>query len=718
MAECAARGDRAVYWKRYSELLHQRHWSPSVIGVMDRVTDEILDLAGDPKRATGWKRRGLVIGDVQSGKTAAYTALCCKAADAGYRLVILLTGTLESLRRQTQLRLDEGFVGRDSSDILSATARAKRVVGAGEFDQRRFAGVFTSRSRDFSRVLLTQLGITLASINEPVLVVVKKNKKILDNLEGWLRGNNADAAGQIHEPLLLIDDEADNASVNTADPDNTPTAINDSIRGLISLFSRVAYVGFTATPFANIFIDPDTADEMRGQDLFPRDFIYALEPPTNYLGPARLFGDEIVNGLICPIKDADDYFPRGHKGTLAVAILPQSLRDAVDQFVLANVIRDLRGEGLTHRSMLINVSRFTAVQDGAAERVDECLKALQQDVRNYSQLDDSRALANPTLVRLKKRLETDFKEAGCRWPEVSRQLPASALPIVVRAVNQRTGASVLDYASHVDAGLRVIAVGGNSLSRGLTLEGLCTSYFFRNSQMYDTLLQMGRWFGYRDNYADLCRLWLTTEAEGWYRHITLASEELRQEVRRMQGLGLTPADFGLKVRSHPDALIVTARNKMRAAKEVIRQISFSGEAPETTRLSRDISTIRRNYRAVVRLVGEIRAAGLSATQSEWGTTYIWRGVPKEAVGRFLAAFQSDPRTFTFFSPEDEGAGSGLAKFVRETTDPTLQQWDVAMPSGEEDEISLPTLEPADRPRRRNVALPIQPQCSCRAGMPA
>lgn len=236
------------------------------------VTDDTLGLHGDPARANSWERRGLVMGDVQSGKTATYTALTCKAADAGYRLIILLTGTLENLRRQTQERLDAGFVGLDSSGLLTRERR-KIEVGVGEIDRRRMAMVFTSRLRDFNTILVNQLNLRIRDMAEPILLVVKKNKRILENLENWLRAYNAGESDVIDTPLLLIDDEADNASVNTRSEAQNPTAINERIRALLRLFTRNNYVGFTATPFANIFIDSDTEDEMRGNDLFPRDFI-------------------------------------------------------------------------------------------------------------------------------------------------------------------------------------------------------------------------------------------------------------------------------------------------------------------------------------------------------------------------------------------------------------------------------------------------------------
>lgn len=265
-----------------------------------------------------------MVGDVQSGKTATYTALCCKAGDVGYRLIILLTGTLESLRRQTQERLDEGFVGLDSSGELRKV-RSRAAIGVGLIDGRKDAGVFTSREHDFKKALLNALGFRLDSFKIPVLVVVKKNKKILEHLERWLTEFNAGAAGFIDAPVLVIDDEADSASVNTRAATEDPTAINTRIRALLRLFTHSSYIGFTATPFANVFIDPDNRDEMLGSDLFPRDFIYSLEAPTNYVGPQAVFGETPTVNMLRTIEDADTIFPPKHKNTLTVNALPRTL---------------------------------------------------------------------------------------------------------------------------------------------------------------------------------------------------------------------------------------------------------------------------------------------------------------------------------------------------------------------------------------------------------
>ncbi len=661
------------YWDRFYKFLQKKDWPPRVVSTLDRVTDDILDLVGNPTQATPWKRRGLVVGDVQSGKTATYTALCCKAGDVGYRLIILLTGTLESLRRQTQERLDEGFVGLDSSGELRKI-RSRAAIGVGLIDGRKDAGVFTSREHDFKKALLNALGFRLDSFKIPVLVVVKKNKKILEHLERWLTEFNAGAGGFIDAPVLVIDDEADSASVNTRSAAEDPTAINTRIRALLRLFTHSSYVGFTATPFANVFIDPDNVDDMLGSDLFPRDFIYSLEAPTNYMGPQAVFGEEPKVNMLRGIEDAEAIFPPKHKNTLIIDDLPRTLFEAARAFLLSNTIRDLREEGQTHRSMLVNVSAWTNVQEQVRTLLHAWLSQVQQDIRNYSQLPPTEALKNETIAALHATWQAEYDGLGIPWSAVQTALVAGALPVVIQAVNQRTGAASLDYAKHRENGLRVIAIGGNSLSRGLTLEGLSTSYFFRNSQMYDTLLQMGRWFGYRDGYADLCRLWLTDDAVHWYAYISMATEELRTEFKRMRAQDRTPQDFGLKVRAHPDALMVTARNKMRNSQTVERVISMRGQSPETARLRSNENIVRANRITVERFITTLREEGCEQTTSGLGNPF-WRAVPNQLIAQLLRGFDVHPLNISFQAAD-------LANFIETTTEERLRHWDIVFPQGE------------------------------------
>ncbi len=678
------------YWERYRLMLLRDGRGPLVVTALDAVTDEILDLTGDPMRSGSWTRRGLVMGDVQSGKTGTYTGLIDKAADAGYRLVILLTGSLENLRRQTQERLDSGFVGLDSAERLKTQVATSRLVGVGLIDQSRTAMVFTSRSRDFNRALMNQLNLRLRSFGEPVLMVVKKNKRVLENLEDWLRSYNAGLDDRIDAPMLLFDDEADAGSINTNSQNDDPTKVNAAIRRLLALFHRSSYVGFTATPFANVFVDPDTREGMLGDDLFPRDFIYSLEAPTNYFGPEVVLTED--GGVVQLIEDAEPFFPAGHRNALSVTGLPESLYEAIRSYLLVATIRDMRSHVPPHRSMLVNVSPWTAVQNDVAALVDHYVREVQRDIRNFAALDEADALANASIAALKRTWARHHDDGSIPWQAIQRRLHDSVQPVVVRPVNQTTGAASLDYREQGEMGLRVIAVGGNSLSRGLTLEGLSTSYFYRNSQAYDTLMQMGRWFGYRDGYDDLCRVWMAEEAQGNFAYIANAAVELRGELRRMKRLGLTPREFGLKVRAHPGALVVTARNKMRRANDIVWEVSLDKELLETSRLRSSPAAVRSNNEAVANwMAGLARDLG-DPIVSTW-KNLTWPGVPKERIVDLLGRFLTHQLNHDFHTEE-------LGEYLRQSQDPVLQTWDVAVFSGSADEIPVGPIRV--RPRTRRV----------------
>ena len=482
------------FWSRYKKYLEEiKHWNPRVTATLDKVSDEIVDLLGDPESSEPFQRRGLVLGDVQSGKTANYTAISNKAADTGYRIIIVLAGMMENLRQQTQSRLDAEFSGRKSEYYLDPKAEQEiknLPVGVGRYGVQKRIAAFTSVSKDFDINVLKSNDLNLQSVSDPVVLVVKKNKRIMNNLIKWLSKSRDDTTGKIMLPMLLIDDEADNASVNTRSEDDSPAAINACIRKLLHEFYQASYLGITATPFANIFINPETEDEMIGDDLFPRDFIYSLAPPTNYIGADKIFGDEpsFSNALIPLRRDEMDlFFPFTHKKDLEVDALPPSLYEAMAYFLMFNAIRDLRGDYTEHRSMMIHVSRFTDVQNRIAEAVNEWLVQMKSDVQNYAALPSAQREKISNLRYLRKVWDKHKLEAisSVSWDEIcTKYLNRAVAPIAARAVNQKTGATSLDYFNHKDDGLRVIAIGGNSLSRGLTLEGLGVSYFYRRSQMF------------------------------------------------------------------------------------------------------------------------------------------------------------------------------------------------------------------------------------------
>ena len=665
------------YWERYKKyLLADKGFSSKVVNTMDDVLDTLTDLLGDPTRDIKYKRRGLIIGDVQSGKTANYTGLICKAVDSGYKVVVLLTGTIERLRQQTQQRIDEGFVGVDS-DAMIKQKDDKRIIGVGKYDPIHPMSL-TSTSDDFKQQNAKNLIFDLRNIDGPVIFVVKKNVAVLKRLNKWLKQSGDQA---IDHSILLIDDEADNASVNTKSEDD-PTAINGQIREMLKAFRRSSYVGFTATPFANIFIDPDNTNDMVDEDLFPKDYIYSLNAPSNYIGARNIFEESGSANYM--LQEIDDDFtnsesiasilPLSHKSSIRVRQLPKDLKDAVAAFLLTNVIQDLRETGSKHRSMLINVSRFTAVQEQVSDLVNEYLKNIQSACRIYSKLDVQSALKNEYIAKLNEIYETIYPTCGFSWEEIQDNLYSSCAGIIVQTINQRNGKNIRfdDYKE----GLRMIAVGGMSLSRGLTLEGLVISYFYRNSKMYDTLMQMGRWFGYRNGYADLCRIWMSEESIEWYRHISLATDELREEVKRYEDSGLTPKDFGLRVRSDITALLVTARNKMKSTERRECVISLSGEHIETPEIFADKERNRNNKKAVLSLLKELDDAGYNKFDGGRRNVVKWgfKDVPVIMILDFLEKMDVSPKNEQFNIPT-------ICKFIQGYRGNELKKWDIQFATG-------------------------------------
>ena len=278
------------YWERYKKLLLKTGLPQDVVTSTDFVTDRILSRLGNPRLEEKWDRRGMVVGHVQSGKTANYSGLICKAADAGYRLIIVIAGIHNNLRNQTQARIDEGFIGRDTAK--AGQNRGDHAIGVGLFDDRNVPVSLTSAKRDFHKETASTNTSQIDSYKVPVVLVIKKNPSTLKNLLDWLRDNSAKGDDlMIDQPMLLIDDEADNASINTKYAKDEVTKINAQIRDLLATFHRSCYVGYTATPFANIFVDPDQYDDALKEDLFPRHFIIGLDAPTNYFGASKVFID-------------------------------------------------------------------------------------------------------------------------------------------------------------------------------------------------------------------------------------------------------------------------------------------------------------------------------------------------------------------------------------------------------------------------------------------
>lgn len=653
------------YWERYRELLENKHFPPKVLAKLDEVTDKTLGLLGNPREGGPWDRRGMVVGHVQSGKTANYTGLICKAADAGYRLIVVIAGIHNNLRNQTQQRLDEGFIGRDTARLV--TGSGNRFIGVGKIDTQHIPVSLTSALRDFNKREAETNAFELKNLNVPVVLVIKKNPSTLKNIINWLKEHNARGGTQlIDAPMLLIDDEADNASIDISKSPDEASRINSQIRDLLQQFHRSCYIGYTATPFANIFIDPESGHEMFGADLFPKNFIVGLDAPDNYFGAEKIFGDQA--NVTREILDNEDLLPLKHKNHHEISVLPESLEKAVRTFILCRAIRVLRGDGRAHNSMLVNASRFTSVQGEIRNNIHNLLGNIVRHIRFNAKKSTVDALENEELLTLRQVWDQEYSHLEFEWPDIQAVLLDAAAPITAVEVNSKS-AGKLNYGDYDESGLHVIAVGGFSLSRGLTLEGLSISYFLRNSMMYDTLLQMGRWFGYRPGYEDLCRVWMSSDAEGWYEHIAESIEELRDEIRKMEKLNLTPADFGLKVRNHPDTLIVTARNKMGSSENVRVKIGLGNRFIETSTLARSSEIIGVNRNVATQLVSDLGADAYDKSRPKGN--YLWSKVDVAVVMQFVSGFSNHKNSFYTES-------GPVAEYIRQRSADELKYWDVAI----------------------------------------
>ncbi|MEC5164749.1 hypothetical protein RCH18_000468 [Flavobacterium sp. PL11] len=668
-------------WSRYKSYMHEK--DPSFpINDLDDFTDKILDKCYNPKESGSWDRRGMVVGHVQSGKTSNYVGLINKATDAGYKVIIVIAGTISSLRRQTQERIDEGYIGKSSSAYINNYGENK-IIGVGKYkvdtDIYSLTSSFyrTGDEGDFNQGIANRLNIPIGK--NPVVFVIKKNKSILENLIDWFSkdSNIKMINGQpklFDVPALIIDDEADAASVNATKDINDIKTINKLIRTLLNVFDQNTFVGYTATPYANLFIPQDFNDELTtvvkgktyfiGEDLFPKDFIINIIAPKNYIGAAKIFGlENPVTGESKEPLDVfrviDDYDPpffktinKNNKDNLP-EYLPESLETALKSFILTCAVRRLRGHDKKHNSMLIHVALYVKWIDRAALKVNDRMK----EFKNYIIGNDAKFLneleelyLNDFMPTTENVLENiDYKDTRIElhdWNSVKSELKKAASKIDVRAVHGTRSTTNLEYHnideidySRYEDGLSVIAVGGGRLARGITLEGLSTSYYLRTTRMYDSLMQMGRWFGYRPGYVDLCRLYTTETIYEWFNHITMATEEMRYDFDEMTTRNLKPKDFRLKVRNHHGLLAITSVAKLFWAQDIT--MSFSGSNPQTYLLFKDQKSIQNNFNNLKNLFERLGfPSNENIIQKRKKTRYLlYRNVQLELLTDFLENYK-------------------------------------------------------------------------------
>lgn len=645
------------YWRRLREyLVDRKGWNLREVDDLNASSNRVLRHIEDPRMdgphsKKEFRVQGLVLGYVQSGKTANFTSLIAKAADRGYGLIIVLSGIHNSLRAQTQRRLDlelgliadpkgVGYPDREHRWWAITSADLK-----GDFDPRTDAGPLAQGARG--------------------IMVVKKNATVLRRLVNWLKDEvPADLAA------LIIDDEADQASINTKPSmeeadlgDDTgdyapekeldPSTINGLIRDLIGQFRRASYVAYTATPFANVLINPDSESDKYGSDLFPKEFIISLSRPAAYVGAERIFGrpaleteDNDIPGLdvvrLVPESELADLVPKGRAATSSwEPVVTQSLRMAMVDWILATAAKVRRlGDGLS--SMLVHTTQRIAQQNELAAVVGGELNLIRQrwrydrDSIRPELLERWNTDFRPVTVSMDASLDTPFSDIETFLDDLLT--PPDALRMLV--LNSESP-DLLDY--EADPKLKVLLIGGNRLSRGLTLEDLTVSFYVREAATYDTLLQMGRWFGYRGKFVDLTRLWTTEVLISRFRHLSLVEEDLRDQIKIYEREKLTPVQVAPKIRAHPDMLVV-AKNRMGSA-ESVRQ-SYAGELIQMIRFKLDDDAwLDHNLTTARQLLSNLGRP--NGAPNDHDGRPAWTGVPWEYVEGFLSNFQTAQDAMSF-----------------------------------------------------------------------
>ncbi|WP_338015843.1 Z1 domain-containing protein [Paenibacillus mesophilus] len=661
----------AFFWTRYRDyLIRVKNWDQEAVDSIDDSTNEIMRSLGNPEDIYPFDKRGLVLGYVQSGKTANFTGLINKAYDIGYKLVIVLSGVHNDLRAQTQLRLDEEVIG-------SRVDKTGKPVGVAQIyanTPNHIISSWTTVERDISS---EPSGIF--NLNQKTLMVVKKNSIVLESLKNQLEYQKKLFSLDI--PVLIIDDEADQASVDTS-KDEDPKTINKLIRQILEVFDRRCYVGYTATPFANLLISAEAKTEDGGKDLYPKDFLVGLPKPKEYCGPEEFFNveeeaDDPRPSLIRPLRDADIEVFTGIKtkgDADKFEEVPPQMEESILAFLLTIAVRNLRGQRNKHNSMLIHTSRFKDVQSSVKDGVDKVFKEIITQIQyneNSMIVNALKELYERDIIPTSKAWPGDLKEFS--WDEVYQELKESSNKVSVFEINGNSK-DALDYHQYKEDGLNVIAVGGDKLSRGLTLEGLSITYYFRNSLMYDTLMQMGRWFGYRKGYMDLCRIYTTAEIASNFEHLAIAMIELRREFDRLAKAKKTPLEYAVKMLSHP-TMTLTSPLKMRNAS--ITNVIYRLTLQQTRIYENKESFFSRNIKVTETLINKL-SSDFKKTRIGSGKTgyYMAQKVGVDKVLTFLSEYKTSQGA-------DKVDSTKIVNYIQQVNDiGELLYWTVAVVEGD------------------------------------
>ena len=639
-------------WNAYRAHLEQKGWGDEAVISIDRASTKITNELLCPNGSREGRFQGLVLGYVQSGKTASMAATIAKAADSGYRMVIVLAGMTNVLRQQTQVRLLSDVVNHNPSLWLEGT----------------------TIENDFKPGSSPKLPIP--SRGNCSLFVVKKNAAVLRRLKKAL--SRLSEIERKSLPTLIIDDECDQASINTSAYRSSVTRINGLIRDLCEKLPKVTYVGYTATPYANVLMAETSVDGSR--DLYPSEFIISLDEPDGYFGARRLFGDDIDAEkdtelpYIRRVPDEDREFlqpPSRKEREIFTPRLTPSLNNACDWFLLSLAVRRARGQESSHCCMLIHTTIYAACHRQIRSMIERAwLKPTIDALRakNEERVEQLRALWERESSALgERRLELDCPESPESFNELIPVLSAAAESITMTVENSES-----EFSERLDFNgtrpVHSIVIGGNVLARGLTIEGLVCSYFIRTSSQYDTLMQMGRWFGYRRGFEDLPRIWMTRDLENAFRDLVGVEEMIRSEIANICRKGWTPSDMAVRV-PQIAGLSITARNKLVMENLEECDVSYYGTHEQTISFPSNPEFHHNNWNAGNELIKDV-ASIQNVRHSQKKDSHLFRDVPYRAILRFLRSYSFDRDSLT-----------GIAEFVQreiDNSEESLELWNLGL----------------------------------------
>lgn len=677
-------------WDAYKQLLLSRDWEEPVVDYLHHQSRDVVELLGDPTQEGQWLRRGLLMGEVQSGKTANYIGILNLALDHGYKVVIVIGGHTNPLRQQTQARIDSDLLGIDSEYVEDHLSVQLKHIGIGEFDHKLRAHLMTTVNRDFDEESRTA-GVHWIDSEIPTVFVIKKNAKLIENVVNYIKQQSR--SRKLDAPLVVIDDESDWGTPNTGS-ENDPTRVNKAIRMLLETSTKSSYLGITATPFANIFIDEEVQDPEHGVDLFPSDYIRVLSAPSTYFGISQYFLPH-HGGIRIDVDDCIDQLPITHKRNHKINVLPKTLKTAVASFLIGTAIRRKRNPIKKPASMLVNISRFNDVQTQVRNLLQDYLDLISSIVASEALRKTADTSAHFKFIE--EVWANEFEGAvDHTWAEICEILPDVAGDISLQLVNSQTAKARKKARSLMTEEQRnsldlqpTVFVGGDVLSRGLTLEGLQVSYFVREPRTMDTLMQMGRWFGYRPGYADLVRVWLpesTAEDFAWSASVT---DELRELLLRMKALGMTPRDFGLRVRTHPEGFLIVASNKSKATKQIYEgPIVWQSCVRESSVLDGSRGVNERNRIALSQTIATLKELERESKVQKYLSSseyHTWSHVPLSVVREFFTKIRF-PVQAPNFGPGDGGTASLIQQALSDVKNP--DEWEISLIDGQEGEYCV------------------------------